>query len=194
MVGVISGMGAVIFFFFFYTLPLKAELYLMVTESQTRGQLLLWLRWPGTWKCILRSDEQSLTAWWERTRAARSGGGQSWATSPLGKKIVKQLRVQLIWDTVLGLGDPVYNGLGSGLIWGLKGAGTGALSRWLTLTEVRLRLRPEPERLMLESNLSCIIMLKSVHIIVIAGMLLTALIRRWTDGYRQPEQTVQPSH
>lgn len=87
-------------------------------------------------------------------------------------KLVKSIRCHdLKWKTEVGLGDPAYTGMASGLVWGVKGLAYGIFRS--SIGEMKSRplfdVRPCFDAVCLRVDFRCIFDLRVGHIII-AGL------------------------
>jgi len=102
----------------------------------------------------------------------------------------------LEWKSVVGTQDALHTALGTGACWALKGAIIGVLSSRCRLGRLVLDVRPDFMTPAFFSRLTCILKIRTVHIIIIEVFIIATKVRWCIDGDRTGTRTgaVQTSH
>jgi len=111
--------------------------------------------------------------------------------------VLKYLIVdRLEWKTIVGSQDALYTALGTGACWALKGTLIGVLSSRCRLGRLMLDVKPDFMTPALLSNLSCILKIRTVHIMIIGIRIIAMKVRWCINGSKSGTRTrnVQPSH
>ncbi len=97
-------------------------------------------------------------------------GNSTQAKKFLVRQFLKQLGVQkVIWRTWLGLDDAMLTAVGSGALWGLKGAAVSHLNRFSVIRACKLEVNPDFCAWRCTSQLDCIFKIRLVHYIYIVN-------------------------
>ncbi len=110
---------------------------------------------------------------------------------------LKYLLVEnLEWKSVVGSKDAMRTALDTGICWAMKGAAIGVLSSRCKLDRLFLDVKPDFMRPAFNSTLTCILKMRTVHIIIIEMFILAKKVRWCIDGLRTRTgaRAVQPSN
>ncbi len=99
---------------------------------------------------------------------------------------------RLEWKSVVGSQDAFYTALETGACWAFKGVIIGVLSSRCRLGRLMLDVKPDFITPALLSNITCILKMRTVHIIIIEISIIAIKVRWCIDGIRA--RTVQTSH
>jgi hypothetical protein len=98
----------------------------------------------------------------------------------------------LEWKSVIGSQDALYTALETGACWAFKGIIIGAMSSRCRLGRLVLDVKPDFITPAFLSNLTCILKIRTVHIIIIEIAIIAIKVRWCIDGIRA--RTVKTSH
>lgn len=97
-------------------------------------------------------------------------GNSSPAKRFLVRQFLKQLGVQrVLWRSWLGLDDAMLTAVGSGALWGIKGAALSYFNRISIIRACKLEVNPDFNTLRCTSQLDCIFKIRLVHYIYIVN-------------------------
>ncbi len=101
----------------------------------------------------------------------KAGGGNSSRVKKfLARQFLRQLVAQrVMWRTWLGLDDAMLTAVGSGAVWGIKGAAISQFKRIIIIKACKLEVNPDFYALRCTSQLDCIFKIRLVHYIYIAN-------------------------
>lgn len=98
------------------------------------------------------------------------------------------------WKTRIGTDDAMYTAFITGLIWTVKGAAIGNISRKSQLQSFHINVQPDFNKAAITSKLICILKMRIVHIIIIATYAFVLKVRRYIIGYGTRKTTAKSSH
>ncbi|MEA4926659.1 MAG: DUF2953 domain-containing protein [Syntrophomonadaceae bacterium] len=110
---------------------------------------------------------------------------------------LKYLQVEnLEWKSVVGSKDAFRTALDTGICWAMKGAAIGVLSSRCKLDRLFLEVKPDFMKPAFNSTLTCILKMRTVHIILIEMFILAKKVRWCINGLRTRTgaRAVQPSN
>lgn len=96
------------------------------------------------------------------------------------------------WVTHIGLQDAMQTGIGTGILWAIKGVAVSMVSIRSRLEKLTLKITPDYNSQIFSSNLNCIIRLRIVHIIFIKVYLNYLIVRRYINEHRSGKATGPP--
>lgn len=94
------------------------------------------------------------------------------------------LVTDLKWKTVVGSKDAFRTALDSGICWSVKGIIIGFLSSKCKLGHLFLNVKPDFANPAFYSTITCILKMRTVHIIFIEIFIIAKKVRWWIDGIR----------
>lgn len=98
------------------------------------------------------------------------------------------------WKTRIGTDDAMYTAVITGLIWTVKGAVIGKISKKSQLQSLNINVQPDFNKAAITSKLICILKMRIVHIIIIATYAFVLKVRRYIIGYGTRKTTAKSSH
>lgn len=103
---------------------------------------------------------------------------------------------RLEWKSVVGCKDALHTALGTGACWALKGTVIGVLSSKCKLSRLVLDVKPDFMTPAFFSRITCILKMRTVHIIIIEMFILAKKVRWCINGLRTGSGAgaVQTSH
>jgi|GEM_PF-722561 Protein of unknown function (DUF2953). len=94
------------------------------------------------------------------------------------------LVTDLEWKTVVGSQDAFRTALDTGICWSVKGIIIGFLSSKCKLGRLFLNVKPDFANPAFYSTITCILKMRTVHIIFIEIFIIAKKVRWWIDGIR----------
>lgn len=100
---------------------------------------------------------------------------------------------ELEWKSLTGCENAMMTALSTGFLWMLKGSILCPLSSKCRLKTVHIDVRPDYSRVAFFTTFTCILKIRIVHIIIIAGYAIVLKVRWWMNGFPAAGK-VEPSH
>lgn len=111
------------------------------------------------------------------------------------QKALRHILIEdLEWESTIGLEDASTTGIISGSLWAFKGSLLSILSSFSRIKNFTINVQPDFTSMAAHSRLSCILKIRIVHIIFIAGYATYLFVRGYINGYAATIKRKQPSH